>query len=114
MKPRGLGNLCSKPMIKIKKKKKESINTSTPSSNGKEPAHFYNYKGQGKRHLCSNLPHGVPVPQSCSVWGLVHGIEVDGDAESHTNLISPGIASSNGPRGIVDFVGDAILGQGFR
>lgn len=46
--------------------------------------------------------------------GLVHGVKVDGDAESHADLVSPGIASSNGPRGIVYFVGDAVPGQGFR
>lgn len=46
--------------------------------------------------------------------GLVHGVEVNGDAESHADLISPGVASSDGPRGIVYFVGDAVPGQGFR
>ena len=46
--------------------------------------------------------------------GLVHGIKVNGDAESHADLISPGVASSDGPRGIVYFVRDAVPGQGFR
>lgn len=103
-------------MIKIKKKKgREGINT-TSSSNEKGPAHgAKTTKATGKAsHLCSDLPHGVPVPQGCSVRGLVHGVKVNGDAESHANLIRPGVASSDGPRGIIHFVGDAVPGQGFR
>lgn len=65
-------------------------------------------------YLCSYLPHGVTVPQGGGVWGLVDCVEVDGDAESHADLIGPGIASPDGPGGIVHFVRHAIPGQGFR
>lgn len=65
-------------------------------------------------HLCSYLSHGVSVPERCSVGGLVHCVKVNGDAKSHTNLISPCIAPSNGPRGIIHFMRHAIPGQSFR
>lgn len=93
-----------------------SIDTTKSRLNQKEPGYISKTKNAKDKasHLCSNLPHGVSVPQSCRVGGLVHCIEVNGDAESHANLISPGIASSNRPRGVVDFVRDAVSGQGFR
>lgn len=65
-------------------------------------------------HLCPYLSHGVSVPQSCSVGGLVHCIKVNGDAKRHANLISSCIAPSNRPRGIVNFMRHAISSQSFR
>ena len=47
------------------------------------------------RDLCCYLSHCISVSQSCSVGGLVHCVKVNGDTESHTNLISPGIVSPN-------------------
>lgn len=73
-----------------------------------------NVKKKKTTHLCSYLSHGVSVPQRCSVWGLVHCVKINGDAKSHANLISPCIAPSNGPRGIIYFMRHAIPGQGFR
>lgn len=46
--------------------------------------------------------------------GLVHGVEVNGDAESHADLVGPGVAPPDRAGGIIDFVRDAIPGQGFR
>lgn len=42
---------------------------------------------------------------------LVHRVEVYRDAESHANLVGPGIAPANGAGGIVHFVGDAVPGE---
>lgn len=45
---------------------------------------------------------------------VVHGVEVDGDAKSHADLVGPGVAPPDGAGGIVNFVRDAVPGQGFR
>lgn len=66
------------------------------------------------RHLCPYLSHGVSVPQRCGVGGLVHRVKVNGDAESHANLIRPRIAPSNGPGGVIYFMRHAIPRQSFR
>lgn len=38
-------------------------------------------------YLSPDLPHGVAVSQSGSMRLLVHRVEVDGDAERHSNLV---------------------------
>lgn len=102
--------------IQMKKEREGSINPTKSSSDRKAAAHISKIKNAKEKasHLCSNLPHGVSVPQSRRVRGLVHGVEVNGDAKSHANLIGPGVASSNRPRGVVYFVRDAVPRQGFR
>lgn len=42
---------------------------------------------------------------------FVDRVEVYGDAEGHPDLICPGVASADGPGGVVHFVRDAVSGQ---
>ena len=67
-----------------------------------------------RRYLGPDLGHGVSVPQRGGVWRLVHGVKVHGDAKGHTDLIGAGVAPTDGPRGVVHLVGNALFGHGLR
>lgn len=43
----------------------------------------------------------------------VDGVEVYCDPKSHPDLVSPGVASADGARGVVHLVGDAVSGERF-
>lgn len=64
-------------------------------------------------HLGADLAHGVAVAQRGRVRGAVHGVEVDGDAEGHADLVRAGVAPADGPRCVVHLVRDAGPGQCF-